>query len=78
MTSHEFHEQINQGKRLTIVEDLVLDIDRYISKHPGGSFAMEECVGRDSSKFIYGAYTFEQNKGVQPYLHSNYARVIVN
>ena len=39
---------------------------------------MEECVGRDASKFIYGAYTFEQNKGNRPYAHSNFARVIVN
>ncbi len=78
MPSSEFHRLVKSGRKLTIVEDLVIDLENYFPKHPGGAFLLEECVGRDASKFIYGAYTFEQHLGNIPFLHSNYARVIVN
>jgi len=35
-------------------------------------------VGKDISKYFYGGYSYEPQKGAKNHTHSNYARTIVN
>lgn len=61
-----------------ILDDLVLDVSKFKTEHPGGRFLLEHNIGRDISKFFYGGYTLEQGVGLKPVTHSNVARTIVN
>jgi len=52
-----------------------------MNKHPGGSFMIEQTVGRDISKYFYGGhflgtYAVEQNNIQARHCHSNIARII--
>ena len=39
MTEKEFEERIKNGEKLCILDDLVLDVSKYVaSEHPGGAF----------------------------------------
>ena len=49
-----------------ILDDLVLDVSKYYSEHPGGKFLIEANIGRDISKFFYGGYAMENYTGVKP------------
>lgn len=60
------------------MDDLVLDVGRFMSEHPGGQFLIQFHSGRDISKFFYGGYVLENESGMQPHTHSNVARTIVN
>ena len=42
-----------------ILDDLVLDVSKFMGEHPGGLFSLEHNVGRDVSKFFYGGYSLE-------------------
>ena len=62
---------------------MVLDISTYAFAHPGGAFLLEHNVGRDVSKYFYGAYGFDGNKNDPQnsnncWVHSNIARKIAN
>jgi hypothetical protein len=61
-----------------ILDDLVLDVSRFMGEHPGGLFSLEHNVGRDISKFFYGGYSLENQSKVPAHSHSNDARKIVN
>jgi hypothetical protein len=77
MSEKEFNELVNQGRKLMILDELVLDVENYISWHPGGKFLLSHNVGRDISKFFYGGYNLEGNLGPAPapgWPHSNIAR----
>jgi len=65
-SSAEYNEQIKAGKRLVILDDLVLDISKYIDYHPGGKFVLNINSGRDISKFFYGGYSLEGNASAGP------------
>lgn len=56
MSISEFHEWIKSGKRLVLLDNLVLDLGRFSMIHPGGKFALQRTVGRDISKFFYGGF----------------------
>jgi cytochrome b involved in lipid metabolism len=56
MTEEKFEEEILKGKRLWILDDMVLDLTYYMPNHPGGAFLLEQNIGRDISKFFYGGY----------------------
>ena len=60
------------------MNDLVLDVSKYMSNHPGGKFVMDHNIGRDISKYFYGGYILENQVGISPHTHSNVARKIVN
>ena len=77
MSIDEFELRVRQGEELVILEDLVLNIEQYKYKHPGGKFSLVQNVGRDVSKFFYGGYALE-NEEIEPHLHSGIARSIVN
>jgi len=36
MTTNEFNQMISEGKKLVLLDDLILDIGKYIFDHPGG------------------------------------------
>ena len=55
----EFRRQISQGKDLVLLDDMVLDVTKFIFHHPGGKFLLKHNVGSDISKFFYGAYALE-------------------
>ena len=81
MTVQEFEEEVAKGRKLVVLDELVLDVAPFISNHPGGRFVIEHNIGADISKFFFGGYSLEGNLGGQPvagYKHSNYARKIVN
>jgi len=69
---------IAQGEKLVVLDDLVLDVSAYMKFHPGGAFLVEHNLGRDISKFFYGGYALENDRGQKGFAHSNLARKIVN
>ena len=56
MTLEEFKKQVKIGRKLVILDDLVLDVSSYLYNHPGGQFLISHNIGRDISKFFYGGY----------------------
>ena len=60
------------------MDDLVLDVTKFQSSHPGGKFLIERNIGRDISKYFHGGYSFEPLQNSKDHTHSNYARTIVN
>ncbi len=56
ITWQEFEKRVAKGERLVILEHMVLDIKDYPMYHPGGKFVLEKNIGRDITKFYYGAY----------------------
>lgn len=58
---------------------MVLDVTDYHSTHPGGSYLITHNIGRDISKYFYGAYQMENYTGKETaYNHSSIAKNIVN
>lgn len=81
MSAQEFTSAIDNGRKYVILDDLVLDVEKFIDQHPGGRFVLQHNIGRDVSKFFYGGYSLEDNMGPKPakgYAHSAIARMIVN
>jgi len=80
ITSFEYEELVKEGKQLCILDDLVLDVGRYASRHPGGKFLIDAIMGRDVSKYFYGGYKMENSKSNRdaPYRHSMMARKVVS
>ena len=77
----EFDARVKRGEKLVILDGFVLDIGDFIAHHPGGKFTLSHNIGCDISKFFYGGYSMEGNLSGEPspgYVHSNYARMIVN
>jgi len=74
----EFNIRIRKGDELVILDDMILDVSKFKSHHPGGRFVINHNIGRDISKFFYGGYTLENYEGLKPYTHSNIARTVVN
>ena len=61
-----------------ILDELVLKGDDYIDNHPGGAFTLEHTVGRDISKFFYGAASLDSDSvNDHRHVHSNIARKVI-
>jgi len=69
----------DNGKKWVILDDLVVDVEKFALRHPGGQFAINQNIGRNISKYFYGGYSLEGNIGSQKsgHLHTNYAKKIV-
>ena len=79
ISREEFDRRVHTGgEQLVILDDLVLDVRKFKSEHPGGQFLLDFHVGRDIGKYFYGGYVLENGTGLKPYRHSNVARMIVN
>ena len=61
ITRLEFDRDVRHGSKLVILDEMVIDIGRYMNSHPGGRFVLQQNVGRDISKFFYGGYCLEDN-----------------
>ena len=62
---------------MVILDDDVLDLTLYLNEHPGGRFSLEHNIGRDITKFFYGAYSLENIDRIPIHKHSNDAFLIV-
>ena len=79
ISREEFDRRVHTGgEQLVILDDLVLDVRKFKSEHPGGQFLLDFHVGRDIGKYFYGGYVLENGTGLKPCRHSNVARMIVN
>ena len=81
MGPQELQQALVNGRKLVILDDLVIDVGKFIDEHPGGRFVLMHNIGRDISKFFHGGYSLEDNLGGQPargYTHSSLARIVVN
>ncbi|CDW89749.1 cytochrome b5-like heme steroid binding domain containing protein [Stylonychia lemnae] len=79
ITIQDFEARVRSGQKLVLLDDLVLDISKFMESHPGGKFSLEANIGRDVSKFFYGGYSMENYSQFTPlHSHSNIARYIVN
>lgn len=81
MTEAEFNRLVSQGRKLVILDEFVVDVQKYIDWHPGGKFLLSHNIGRDVSKFFHGGYALEGNLGRLPapgWKHSNLSRQVVN
>lgn len=80
MTTEEYEKAVHEGRKLCILDDYVLDVTKYASRHPGGQFLIQATVGRDVSKYFYGGYKMENAKSNRdsPYRHSMSARKVVS
>ena len=38
MSREEFDSCIDNGQKLVLLDDLILDVDKFIGEHPGGRF----------------------------------------
>jgi cytochrome b involved in lipid metabolism len=67
MKREEFEQQVfTEKKSYVILDNLVIDIEKFQDKHPGGKFVINHNIGRDISKFFYGGYSLEGNLGRKP------------
>ena len=79
ISHQEFLHRVHVSKeQLVLLDDLVLDVSRFMDNHPGGKFVLLNCIGRDISKFFYGGYILEPSSGMSGNMHSNLARIVVN
>lgn len=63
---------------MVILDDMILDIGKFMDDHPGGKFSMEHNIGKDVSKFFFGGYSLENIDQVEHHLHSASAKKIAN
>lgn len=73
MTAEDYINALKAGKKYCVLDDLVLDVERYSSRHPGGKFLIDMVIGRDVSKYFYGGYKLENDPSNKdgPHRHSN-------
>jgi cytochrome b involved in lipid metabolism len=57
-----YDQALRGGKAFCTLDDLILDISEYMSRHPAGTFLLKNCIGRDMGKFFYGGYRMEHNE----------------
>lgn len=77
MTLEELDDRIANGQNLCVLDEYIIDVTSILSSHPGGRFVIEGNIGRDISKFFHGGYTMENIDYVEPYAHSNEARLMI-
>ena len=67
---------VKEGRKLIMLDDLILDVGWYADYHPGGAFVINHNIGREVDKYFYGGYALEE--GMLGWNHSNVSRKIVN
>ena len=50
---------LSKGRKLVILEDIILDISSYMFDHPGGAQVFLQNIGKDVSKYFYGGYALK-------------------
>lgn len=59
---------------MVLLDEMVLDVTKFMDNHPGGKFSIEHNLGRDISKFFHGGYSLENQSSVEPHTHSRDAK----
>jgi len=80
VSAYTYEKQIRDGAVLCSLDDLILDVGGFMSRHPAGKFLIQNCIGRDMGKFFHGGYKMEDadnNVQIRPYRHSMAARKII-
>lgn len=54
MTVSHFYESVESGDEYTIVNDFVVDIGGFASRHPGSSAVIQRSVGKDITEYFFG------------------------
>ena len=67
----KFLESVRNGRKWALFDDYIVDMDKYIWEHPGGSYVLNECIGGDIGKYFYGSYSMEN--WIKPVTHSRVA-----
>ena len=71
----KYMEFIRNGRKLVLFNNFIIDVENFMSEHPGSRFVIEQNIGNDIGQFFYGAYSVEQE--VAPHIHSNFAAMIM-
>ena len=61
ITLAKFENKISRGKKLVLIDDLILDVGTFMYNHPGGRFVLEQYIGRNIGKLFWGGYTLESD-----------------
>ena len=77
-TAQQVDISVEQGFKLVILDNLILNLNGYERQHPGGKFTLIKNLGRDISKFYYGGYALVQKEGAYGvHAHTEASRAIV-
>jgi cytochrome b involved in lipid metabolism len=49
MTMEEFEAECKKGRKLTIINNSVVDCEKWINDHPGGKMVIEALISKDST-----------------------------
>ncbi|CAG9332730.1 unnamed protein product [Blepharisma stoltei] len=75
MTHQEAIKLIKEDKQeLMFIDEFVIDIKKFKSSHPAGSYLLTASIGQDAGKFIAGCTSFDG--WMMPYKHSRHALTI--
>lgn len=75
LNQDEFNQLLRDGRKLVLFNNFIIDVETFMSEHPGTRFVIAENIGNDIGKFFYGAYSMEDD--VKPHVHSNYAASVL-
>ena len=68
----------DKKQKICVMDNAVLDIKDYDEVHPGGKFVLYRNLGRDITKFFYGAYMLVNDPTEVFWNHSPGATLIAN
>ncbi|CDW87608.1 cytochrome b5-like heme steroid binding domain containing protein [Stylonychia lemnae] len=61
---YQFNQLVAHGRQFVILDDKVIDVETFFDNHPGGRSLLKLNIGRDITKFFYGAYEFKNINNV--------------
>ncbi|KAF4624984.1 hypothetical protein G7Y89_g13182 [Cudoniella acicularis] len=60
-TPDEFSVAIRNGEKFLVIEGVVYDVQSFIDAHPGGTKAINSCVGKNATRAFNGGIYFHSN-----------------
>ena len=66
----------SKSRNLVILENNIIDLHEWEIFHPGGKFALQKNLGKDVTKYFYGAYQLIQTLKNKRHTHSFDAMLI--
>ncbi|CAI2387249.1 unnamed protein product [Moneuplotes crassus] len=70
-TREEFDSLVQQGRKVVLFNNYIIDVASFIDEHPGTALAITQNIGQDVGKYIFGATGM--NCDVPKYCHSSYS-----
>jgi len=67
MHLEEINEAVSKGRKLVIVGNRVVDVESFVTSHPGGMAALNAMLGKDpeTTKKGYGTETYAHKSRLQ-------------